>query len=192
MKKRIKLVNKYFQKNKVKPNEEVNELLNEDIEKAVERAKAFIGSKKVSKPIILRTPNLNHNNLKFKLTKTDESEEFEVEYNNTLLTVIFLGENDLNYHQIEIDHVTGHLGDDIIGEVKYDEISNTELVITNTQENKNTTLSKVSFDMHLRSNGTLSFELRNHYAYDEDKYLNVLTEKEQYIVDTLKRAINTN
>ena len=78
------------------------------------------------------------------------------------------------------------MGDNIIGEVKYDEISNTD---DTNAKNKNTTLSKVSFEMHLKSNGTLSFELRNHYAYDEDKYLNVLTEKEQYIVDTLNEQL---
>lgn len=192
MKKRIKLMNKFFSKNKVKPNEEVTQFINEDIENAVLRAKTFIGSKKVAKPLVLITPNVNHPKLKFVLTKTKEDEEFDVVYNNTLLTIIFLGEKDLNYHQLLINHTSGDISDDIIGEVKYDNISNTELEITNTQENKGTTLSTVTFDLHLVGNGTLSFDLRNHYAFDEERYLNILTEKEQYVVDTLKRAINTN
>lgn len=191
MKKRIKLMNKYFRNNKTKPNEEVLDFISEDINKAIERAKTFMGNKRVSKPIVLNAPNTNYNNLKFKLTKTKDEEEFKVKYNNTLLTIMFLGENALNYHQLIVNHENGEIGDDIIGEVKYDDISNTEIIINNSQEGKST-LSTVTFEMHLKSNGTLSFDLRNHYDFDNEKYLNILTEEEQYVVDTLKRAINTN
>lgn len=192
MKKRIKLMKKHFRKNKGKPSEQVTEFINSDIEKAVERAKTFMGNKKVSKPIVLRAANIDDSNLKYRLSKHKNEDEFNVEYNNTLLTIIFLGEKDLNYYQMVINHENGQVGDDVVGVVKYEDISNTELAVNNTTMDKQKTLSTVTFDMYLRSNGTLSFDLRKHYMYKDEKYLNALTEKEQYIVDTLTKAINTN
>ena len=175
MKKRIKLMNKYFRKPKGKPKKEVQDLINADVENALQRATKLINNKNVAEPLILRTADTNTEDLRYRLTRTKKGENFLVEYDNTLLTAIFLGEQTLNYYQVLIDHVTGELYDDVVGEVNYKDITNTELAINHDRDERGPVLSTVTFDLHLNGSGTLSFDLRNHYAFDEERYLNILT-----------------
>lgn len=191
MNKRIKLMSKYFKKNVGKPNQEVAVFMDADVENALGRAKKLMGDAKVSEPIVIRTIDLENPEAKFRLSQPKKSEDFVVEYNNTLLTALFLGEKEINYYQARIDHITGRVYGDVLGEIKYADVSNTELNIINEVRGKNERISKVTFDMHLGGAGTLSLILRNHYMFNEQKYPNVLTEKEQYIVNTLRAAINT-
>jgi len=190
MKKIRKIVNKHFKKSTGKLNKEVTNVINNDIEDALKRADLLLADNKVSEPIIIKTADTTHENVRFRLTKR-ERHEFDVEFDHTLLTVLYFGANDLTYYQTSINHVTGHVFEDVLGVVKYKDIVNNEFMITNDYDEKlDTTISKLNVLLSLKDGDTINLTLRNHHEYNEDKYPNLLTTDEKYVIDTLKRAIN--
>lgn len=191
MKKRIKLLKKYFKKNTGKKDSEVSELIKNDLNNAFKRAETLVATKDVSKPFILRGPNIYDENLKYRLNRDNKDEEFNLEYSNSLITILFLGKNTLFYYQSEVDHINGLVNEEFTGEVKYDNVLNTELEIDNqVDRNHNPITSTVNLVLTLKNEAELVFNLRNHYEFNDDKYPEVLTEDEKYIVKTIKEAIN--
>jgi len=191
MKKRIKLLKKYFKKNTGKKDSEVSELIKNDLNNAFKRAETLVATKDVSKPFILRGPNIYDENLKYRLDRDNKDEEFNLEYSNSLITILFLGKNTLFYYQSEVDHINGLVNEEFTGEVKYDNVLNTELEIDNqVDRNHNPITSTVNLVLTLKNEAELVFNLRNHYEFNDDKYPEVLTEDEKYIVKTIKEAIN--
>lgn len=190
MKERIKLMKKYFKKKKGVHLEEATNLINNDLNNALERAKTLIVTKDVSEPFVLRGPNLYNEDLKYRLNKDNKEDEFDVDYNNSLITIIFLGKTKLYYYQSEIDHVNGLVNEELSGEVKYSNILNTEFEIDNQVDQKyNPIISVVNLVLTLDNEAELVFNLRNHYEFNDEKYPNVLTDNEKYIAKTIKAAI---
>lgn len=189
MKNRKKLMDKHFKKNTGKPDDKVTEIINEDIDQALIRANMLIGDKTISEPIIIKTADTEFENVRFKLSKEDD--DFNVEYDKSLVTALYLGAHDLTFFQTKIDHTTGHVGQDALAVVKYRDIVNNELFITNDYNEKlDTVVSKVIIELSLKDGDMLVISLRNHHEFTNDKYPNILTDDERYVVDTLKKAIN--
>lgn len=190
MKNRIKLMKKYFKKKKGPHNEEANTFVNNDLNLAVNRAKALLINEEVSEPFVLRGPNLYNGDIKYRLNQNDKNDKFVVDYNDTLLTVIFLGAKKLHYYQAEIDHTNGNIDEEVSGEIKYENILSTEIEIDNNVSNNLPLLSVVNLVLTLENETEVVFNLRNHYNFDESNYPEVLTETEKYIAKTIKEAIN--
>lgn len=189
---RIKLIKKFFKKKTGNLDVEVTDIINADIENAIFRAKSLLLEDEMSEPLVLRAPNFENDKLKYRLHHDRDNNVFEVNYSDSLLSILFLGKDRLFYYQTEIDHVTGKFHLEETGNIKYEDVLNIEVKIDNEISNKNMPLhSEVNLQLRLKNNSLLEFNLRNHYSFNEEAYPAVLTEDEAYIVKTIKDAIRT-
>lgn len=189
MKKRLKVMKKHFKKKKGNAKPKALEFVKADLDKAVKRSKALLITNELSEPFVLRAPNFENENIKIRLYKDEENQI--VDYNNTLLTVLYLGKKKLHYYQATVDHLNGNVEEEVTGEVKYSNIISTELELDNNYETNNSpVLSVLDLILTLKNNEELVINLRNHYAFNEENYPDVLTSDEKYIVETIKEAVN--
>lgn len=190
MKEKINLLNNYFKKSKGEVVPKVDSYVDADLNLALERAKTLIAKEDLSKPFVLRSPNLDETKVRFRLNKVEGKEEHVVDYDHTLVTIIFLGAKKLYYYQGDIDHVRSLISNEVVGEILYVDVVNTEVEVNNEVNRNLPYVSEVNLALTLRTGNELVFNLRTHYLYNEEKYPNILTDDERYIVETIKAAIN--
>ncbi|VEU80896.1 hypothetical protein [Haploplasma axanthum] len=189
MENRIKIMKKYFRKLKGKENNKVEGLINETTTRALERAKKVlcIENHKVSKPLVISAPNLNHSSkLKFRVTEVNK--EHRIDYNNAILTTIFFDENTLFYHKAEVNYITGHVDVDFAGVIKLNDIKHLQVKI-DYDDPKEPKVSNLTLRLDLTGGNSIAFSLRDHFLFDGYNYPDVLTEKERLVIQTIQKAI---
>lgn len=191
MKKRNKLMKKHFKTTNGKENHKMEQLIKEDNEQAIERAKLVVSleNEGYSEPIVIVTPNTStKRKVRFRTTKVDHT--IRVDYDYALVTTLFLGGRSLFYHQSSIDYLIGAVESDVAYEVGYTDIVKVETFIGYDNPN-NPKLRVVMLTLGLANATTITIPLRNHYIFDKTEKNEILTEKEQYIIHTIKKAIRT-
>ncbi|HKL94944.1 MAG TPA: hypothetical protein VJ845_00800 [Haploplasma sp.] len=217
MKKRIKYMKKHFKKKAGRENEHINAILAQDTENALLRAKEVLtfSDDKYSDPIVIVTPNTDTDRrVRFRITKLAKHVEVDVEtteekvavkkkhnkkkhnfdirvdYDYAKLITIFLGEKSLFFHRSIMDYITGRVEEDVAHEIAYKDIIGVSTFI-GYDDPKNPRLSSVVLNLSLLNSEVIDIPLRNHYLYEQGELQSILTEKEEYIIKTIKKAIRT-
>lgn len=194
MKNRIKLVKKYFKSRKSVENNEVTNYLEADIENVLNRAHTLIGIDvdEASKPFVIVTPSAFYDGgkVKYRIVKK-EDDTFRVDYDQSLVTSIYLTNESLYYHQASVNHNNGFIDFDIAGELNLFDVTHTETILEydNDLEPK---ISQLIFRLNLVDGSNIEFYLREHVIHKDYHLETLLTEQEEYIVNTIKTAIRNS
>lgn len=186
---RTKLMNKYFNNEKVKSVNEVQEIMAKDTEKALLRAKSIlcIENEKVSKPLIIVSPNFTKKvKIRYRIYETNNLVKVDIDY--ALLTTIFLSDKRLFYHQTALSYLDGSIESDSTGEISLLDIINIETVLLFDNEKKPIT-SNLILRLDLINGSKIEFTLRNHFSYESKNELELLTEDEHYIIEIIKNYV---
>ena len=211
MKKRIKIMKKHFKKKDGRENEHINEIVAKDTENALLRAKEVLtfSDDKYSNPIVIVTPNTDTDRrVRFRITKLKKHDEaivettqevvvkhkhhneIRVDYDYAKLITIFLGEKTLFFHHSIIDYITGRVEEDVAHEIAYKDIIGVSTFV-GYDDPRNPRLSLVVLNLSLLNSEVINIPLRNYYLFEQGELDTILTEKEEYIIKTIKKAIRT-
>ncbi|MDY0278079.1 MAG: hypothetical protein RBQ97_08340 [Acholeplasma sp.] len=190
MKNRVKVLKKYFRKLRGVKNEAVETFIQETTEEALLRSKKLLClvDTKISNPIVISTPNTEgRNDIKFRITKMEDG-SYRVDYDHAVLTTLFLSSQGLFYHQAIVNYYSGKVTADLTGEIDLCDISHVQTELT-CQDKEDPKYSSLVLKLHIVDGSSILIPLRKHYMYDGYQYPEVLTEKERYIIETIKTAI---
>lgn len=191
MKNRNKIMKKHFGKISGKIEEKAKLIIEEDLIKAGNRARQLLDLENlvVSNPLIVRTAsNFNHKT-KYRINLLKDSSHLD--YDQSLVTTIFLGTKELYYHEVLVNHQDGKISNDVAGEVSYKDITHVEVVIDSNEARSKVNVITVELILNLINGTSLVFNLRTHYLYNESEYPELLLEEERYVVNTIKEAIRS-
>lgn len=190
MKNRIKLIKKYFRSKSANENETVTKYLEEDIDNVLSRAHTLIGIKKgdLSEPLVIITPNSFYEGgkVRYRIIKLDD--EYRVDYDQSMVTSIYLTNESLYYHQASVNHNNGVIDFDIAGELNLFDVTHTETIL-DYDNVENPKVSQLIFRLNLVDGSNIEFYLRDHFLHDEYYLETLLTEEEEYVINTIKEAI---
>lgn len=189
MKKRVKLVRKHFRKKYGKENGKVSELIQADIDKALIRAQLLlsISDQVVSEPLIIKTANTENEQIKYRVTRGKKPEK--VEYTESNLTTLYLGENSLFFHEAIVNHIYGYVLEDYASEVKYRDIVHVETYLEYDHRINNIGISSLYLLLHLINGTTITLNLRTHYMHNRKDYPELLTDDERNLISSIQKAI---
>lgn len=190
MKKRIKLMKKYFKKKQGHESKHALEFIEADIDAALLRANALIGvdEEVLSEPLIISSPDSLSRDSKVKYRITINKDGNRIDYDQALITSIYLSNESLFYHETKVDHITGLVSYDIAGELNLFDILHIETIIEYEQL-MNYKTYKVFLKLNLVDGNDLAFFLRQQFIYDGVEEEGILTEDESYIIKTIKQAV---
>lgn len=194
MKKRIKVMKKYFKKSRGKEVSKANEYLSEDMEQALIRAKELISVEEdqYSEPFVIKTPDsrLSTGKVNYRVSTVvvDKKHTFEVQYDKSLITSIFLSNQSLYYHKTGIDHITGLVSYDFAGELNLFDVLHIETLI-DYEVIKDYRVQKVNLKLNLVDGSNIIFYLRHKYIADDVLNGEILSKEEDYIIKTIKQAV---
>lgn len=191
MKNRIKLMKKYFKKKNAHDNHKAFEFITADTNKAILRAKEIISfeTEEYSEPITIVTPNTNEDNkVRFRVIHSEETTR--VDYDSAVFTTIFFGARTLFIHKTTMDFIDGFIEEDVSKELAYEDIVcvGTFLGYDDPQD---PLLSILNLSLNLVNGTSIDIPLRKHYLFNDNELAEILTEKEQYIVQTIKKSIRS-
>lgn len=188
MKQRIKVMKKHFRKALGKDHKDFDQIVGKDIDHAIINSEHILGiiNEDVSKPITLFAPNTTTDRLvKYKLTEVDK--ERRVDFDYALVTTLFFGAKRLYIHQTSLDIITGTSEYFLATEVAYKDITVVETAFGHVGDKDDISFAKVILGL---SNGNeIELLLRVHYLTKDVTTEDLITKKERYILDTLKKAI---
>lgn len=194
MKRRIKLIKKYFKSKSLVENNDVTNFLEEDIENVLSRAYTLIGidEDEVSKPLVIITPSAFYDGgkVKYRIIKKDD-DNFRVDYDQSLVTSIYLTNESLYYHQASVNHNNGFIDFDIAGGLNLFDVTHTETILDYDDPVK-PKISQLILRLNLVNGSNIEFYLRDHYLHDDYLLETLLTEDEAYIINTIKAAIENS
>ncbi|WP_026391814.1 hypothetical protein [Haploplasma modicum] len=191
MNNRIKVMKKHFGKISGEVDEAATKIIEEDLLIAGNRAKQLLDLEnlEVSKPFVVRTAsNFNHKT-KYRINLLNDAQHLD--YDQSLVTTIFLGTKALYYHGVIVNHQDGKIYNDVAGEVRYNDVTHVEVVIDSSESRSKVNVITVELILNLINGTSLVFNLRTHYLYHESEYPELLLEKERYIINTIKEAIRS-
>lgn len=194
MKNRIKLMKKYFKSKSVEEKELVTQYFEEDIQSVLDRAPILLGvlEEGVSKPLIIVTPNAFYEggNIRFKVVRVSK-DEHRIDFDQALVTSIYLTTESLYYHQASINHNNGLIDFDIAGELNLFDVTHIETIL-DYDNPVNPRISKLILRLNLVDGSDIEFYLRHHFLHEEYQLDSLITEDEAYIIDTIKTAIRNS
>lgn len=191
-KQRVKMFNNHFKKNIGKENAEIDALIQEDINKALERAKLLLdlNHDEVSAPIVIKAANIDNERVKYRVTKVGEKAR-RVEFTESLLTTIYLGKRSLFLHEVIVNHIHGREMADVASEVRYRDIVHVETFVDYDHRVDHIGLSSLYLLLHLVDGSTLSFNLRSHYLHNQKDYAELLSNDERKVISTIQAAVRS-
>lgn len=192
MKNRAKVLKRYFRRSRGKQKDNVVEVIQQDIDKALERAKLLLSleNENVSKPLIIKAANTENENIRFKVVKLPDKTT-RVDYNESLLTTIYLGTNSLFFHEAIVNHIHGYVLEDYASEVKYRDIVHVETFLDYEHRYNTVGLSSLYLLLHLINGTTIALNLRNHYMHNRKDYPELVTKEEKAIITNIQKAIRS-
>lgn len=188
MKHRIKIMKKHFRKTKGSDHKEYDQIVGKDIDHVISNSEHILGvvNEDVSKPITIVAPLTGTDRqVKYKLTNIDK--ERRVDFDYALISTIFFGAKRLYIHQTALDVITGSTEWYAATEVAYQDIMLVETTFGHTGHK-----SEISFagvELGLANGDNLELLLRVHYSGNDVTSETLITPKERYILDTLKKAV---
>ncbi len=188
---RAKLTTKYFKKVTGKSVDALNEMIQADYAKAIERAHQLSNIEKgdYSAPILITVPDAFHHNGKvnYRLDKKPD-ETFTLTYDQALVYVLFFGKNSLFYYQSNVNHMNGQIASDVAGEFNYADVVHieTELKYDRLDHPKYITLD---LEIGLIDGTIVPFHLRNHRIHQDYNLPTMLTNQEQQVLQLLKKKV---
>lgn len=193
MKKRIKVMKKYFNKKSGLVNEKIKQFFQEIDNNNQLRANKLLGieDENVSKPLIITTPNLSKaSNLKYRIADLGNN-KFDVQYNHAIINTIYFGETTIFYHQSAVNFLSGKIEEDFTGEVSLYDIVQVQTSLAFDSKNEEQKVTELSLYLNLIDGDQIVFPLRRHFVIDGYDYPEILTEKENYVINTIKKAVRT-
>lgn len=188
---RAKLTTKYFKKVTGKSIDALNDVIQADYAKVIERALQLSNIEKgdYSAPILITVPDAFHHGGKvnYRLDKKEDN-TFTLIYDQALIYVLFFGKNSLFYYQSNINHMNGHIASDIAGEFSYSDVVHieTELKYDHVDHPKYITLD---LEVGLVDGTIVPFHLRNHRIHQDYNLPTMLTNQEQQVLSLLKKKV---
>lgn len=192
MKKRVKLLKKYFRRQKGNENTEVIKLIQQDIDKALIRAQLLLSleGENVSKPLIIKAANTESEDTKFKVVKLPDGKT-RVDYSESLITTIYLGTNGLFFHEAIVNHIHGYVLEDFASEVKYRDIVHVETYLDYEHRHNQVGLSSLYLLLHLVNGTTIALSLRSHYMHNKKDYPELISEQERQVITNIQKAVRS-
>lgn len=193
MKKRIKVMKKYFNKKSGQVNEQIEQFFEEIHSSNKLRSAVLLGieNENVSKPLVITTPNLSkESSLKYHVANLGEN-KFDVQYNYAIINTIYFGETTMFYHQASVSFLSGKVEEDFTGEISLYDVVQVQTSLTYDTKNKDLKVTELSLILNLIDGDEIVFPLRRHYMSDGYNYPEILTEKENYVVNTIKNAVRS-
>lgn len=192
MKARRKLFKKYFKKSTGKVNHEVLDLINQDYNNAILRAKQFlqIEEDNLGGPITISVPDsyLLNDRVKVKNVVLEDKTN-KIVYDQTLLSVLLFGEDKLNYYQANLDHRSGFVDFDVAGQIPYKHIVHIQQSFSYDNPS-NPKIQHFEVEINLADGSVIPFRLRNKYLTLEDSSESLLTQQEADLVKTLNSVLS--
>ena len=187
---RLKRVEQYFKKVSGSTADDIHKIMHEDYQNAIKRAElmASIDRKSYDQPYVLLIPHQKEKGRKvsYRLDLLANGAQTLL-YDQTLISVLFFGQDTFHYYQSHIDHQTGEISMDLSGEFGYFDVVHvvTRLGYDNPQKPKYETLDLeiglsdgAVVPIHLRSIQLQSdFKPEIFISNDELKIINRLKEK---------------
>ncbi|MFA5481879.1 MAG: hypothetical protein WC278_00720 [Bacilli bacterium] len=196
-KQRSRWTKKFFKKRINKVSRQYAELINEDYKKVIKRAETLLRIEKIDypfeAPIMITLPDSFSKDVKVRFTYGEsEDKKMNLYYDQSLVTSLFFGEQSLFFHRCNVDHTTGNIGYDVAGELNYADIVYAQTTFRYDTQNKLHQYQLV-VELSLLDGTIVPLYLRNHTIHDNYGGLDtVLTEQEEYILDTIKGYIRAS
>lgn len=190
LKKRTKLMTKYFKKNRGKEVLEANAYILEDIENAINRAEDLIDEDgNYSEPLVILTPEVlyEEDKLSYRVTETEEG-NFIIHHNQSLITSLFLTNQTMFYHKANINHINGKFDNELVGDLSLFDIVHIQTSL-DMEETKDLNIFKVFLTLNLVDGDTVTFNLRKEIVDDVNDFDTSLNEDEKYIIKTIRKAV---
>lgn len=190
MKKRAKIVKKYFRRKNGRENEQVVQLIQQDLDKALVRAQLLLSleNERVSKPLIIKAANTDNENVKYRVVKLEDDKK-RVDYSESILTTIYLGTNSLFFHEAIVNHIKGYVLEDYASEVKYRDIVHVETLLDYEHRYNHIGLSSLYLLLHLVNGTTINLNLRSHYMHNQKDYPELISDEERKVITSIQKAI---
>lgn len=191
VKNRSKWTLKYFKKYSGRAKNDFMKFIKDDFNTAIMRAERLssINRNAYDKPVIITIPDSfnNKDKVHYRLDKNTDGSFTQI-YDQSLVTILFFGEDGLFYYQANIDHRIGHIGFDVAGEFNYFDVVHmeTQIKYDNPERPK-----YIMLDLEVGlSDGTIvPFHLRNHRIHEDYDLPEILTQTEQQILDLFKSKV---
>jgi len=189
---RIKWFNDYFKKDTGAIDAQYQEYVDADLALIKKRAFQLLSISEadlIDVPIILLAPETldTKNPVQYKLAKKDDLDEMVLQYNQSLVTMLFLGHDQLYYYQVNIDHRFPFLANDVAGEVLYFDIINIEASVE-LDDVIDARKEYVDLQLWLSDGGALPFRLRERLFTGELEAV-LLTKEEEKVLTKLRKTI---
>ncbi|PKK93125.1 MAG: hypothetical protein CVV61_06255 [Tenericutes bacterium HGW-Tenericutes-6] len=194
LKNRAKWTQKYFKKFSGRHQDNYDDMLDEDYQNVIKRAKELssIGQKDYTELVLITVPDAfeKHGKVNYRMDKKEDG-TFSLLYDQALVTSLFFGEEQLFYHQANVDHRNGHIGFDVAGEFNYFDVVHMETAI---KYDNNDHPKYITLDLEVGlSDGTIvPFHLRNHRIHSDYDLEALLTPTEAKILNTLKQKVRAS
>lgn len=189
--KRPKYSKKYFRKMIGKRKKAFYEFIQADYQMAIARGEQLssLESKDYDQAIVLTVPEPFYpgSRVNYRLDRTDNNNYKQI-HDQALVTILYFGEDHLHYYQSQIDHRTGHIANDVSGEVNYFDVVHIQTYLNYDHIEKP---KHLILDLFLGlSDGTdVTFHLRNHQLFEGYELEGLLTPTEQSILDLIKLKV---
>lgn len=194
LKNRAKWTSKYFKKFSGRHQDSYDDMLDEDYKNVIKRAKELssIEQKDYSELVLITVPDAFEKNgrVNYRIDKKEDGSHALL-YDQALVTALFFGEDQLFYHQANVDHRNGHIGFDVAGEFNYFDVVHmeTSLKYDNNDHPKYITLD---LEVGLSDGMIIPFHLRNHRIHDDYNLEALLTPTESKVLSTLKQKVRAS
>lgn len=194
MKERIKLFEKYFNGKKTKQSDAIIKYQNEDINNVLKRSETFIGVnvEELAQPLVIVTPFpfFEGGTVKYQVVELEDGEN-RVDFDQSLVTTIYLSSENMFFYEANVNHTTGIIDFDYVGEFSLFDVTNTETYIT-YDDLVNPKVRQLVLRLHLVNGYSNEFILRVQYLDGELIQEELILEEEQKVINTIKDAIRNS
>lgn len=189
---RIKWFNEYFKKDSGQLDPKYQEYLDADLALIKKRAFQLLSITEndlIKAPVILLSPETldPKNPVSYKLAKKPDLDEMVLQYDQSLLTILLFGKDQLYYYQVNIDHRFPFITNDFAGEVLYFDIINIETSVQ-LDDIVNARKEYVDLQLWLSDGSLLAFRLRERLFTGELEEV-ILTKDEASVLDIIRKTI---